>query len=236
VGGISSSPFVSEYPVGSDGIVRALAARPEATLAHRSNHWRATAALYELWRKRSLALLTFGAYSTAQELNTLISWLELPSGARVLDAGCATGLYARTLLRHEPSLEIYALDASLAMLRRARTLSARDGVMPVLVQGDLYALPYHDASFDAVACGGTPNELTRLPCALGEFARVLTRRGKLWLMYLQRPRPLLERLLEPSGLRFYLPEEVDKLACTANLRPLRAVAWGVVVMALYTRR
>jgi ubiquinone/menaquinone biosynthesis C-methylase UbiE len=66
--------------------------------------------------------------------------------ARLLDAGCGTGGFLRRAERAWPSTELDGVDRSpLAVeLARGRVSRAR------LVEGDVHALPYPDATFDAI--------------------------------------------------------------------------------------
>lgn len=209
-------------------------------MAQSSNFWPLVARLYEpLWRRRSLELLTLGGYRTARELELLLLWLEPKPGEAVLDAACSAGLYARTLLRAEPQLRVHALDLSLPFLRQAQRYAASEGLEPVLVQADVRALPYPDATFDTVVCGGSLNEFTEPARALAEFGRVLRPGGRLWLMYLARASGPLgtfaQGLARAAGVRFPTPEAVRQLASAAGLELLRAQRRGVVVMALFRK-
>lgn len=234
------TPFGAPWPV-QEGIVLALSRRPRLPPAQRSNFWRLTAALYEpLWRHRSLALLTRGKMTTAQELSRLVAWVAPKPGELILDAGCSAGLYARTLLKAAPGVTVHALDMSPAFLRQAGRYAARDGVAPVLVCGDITALPYRDRIFDAVVCGGTPNELLDLPLALSELARVLKPGGRLWLLYITPAASpggrALQALLRLAGLRFIAPDGLTPVTLRAGLTLEQADTCGVVAMALYRRK
>lgn len=210
---------------------------PSSGLAGWVNRWRLTAWLYEpLWRHRSIGLLTRGARSTAQEVATMQSWLNLPSGARVLDLGCSAGLYARHLAA--AGAEVSALDQSRAFLREAARLAERARVRFELVEGDAHALPYPEDHFDAVAIGASINEFADPQRALREVARVLRPKGRLWLMYARRAGPLgrpLQALMRLATLRFPDPGEVERWAEGAELTPLRREEHGGVVFALFGR-
>ncbi len=243
--------FDAPYPVRA-GVVDARA-QPAARVPGRGpagwlNGWTLTARVYEpWWRQRSLELLTRGATTTARELTTLQAWLAkalgpgaeaLPSapltGRRVLDVGCSSGLYTRTLAA--AGADVVALDASRAFLLEARRRATAAGLDPVFVEADAHALPFVDDAFDAVVLGATLNELGDPERALAGFARVLRPGGVLWLMYVDRARGLAragQAAGERVGLRFPDPVAVDGWAHAAGLTPWRSEARGPVRFASY---
>ncbi len=223
-----------------NGIYRALPKRPRVPFAQSSNFWPLTAAVYEpLWRGRSLGLLTKGSFSTARELELMLWWLKPQPGERILDAAASAGLYARTLLKHTPELDVHVLDFSVAFLTKAQAYAAQGGVQPTFVEADVRALPYRDAVFDALVCGGSLNEFTDLPGTLQEFARVLKPGGRMWLMYLTRAQSWLGRVPQGaarlSGLRFVSPAGLEQEAHNAGLTLERAQYRGPVALALFQR-
>jgi SAM-dependent methyltransferase len=233
-------PHLTGTPTLRAGIVDAWAAtgrRPPRGAAARVNAWRLTARVYEpLWRRRSLGLLTWGAFGTERELAALGNWLAPLAGAAALDVGCSAGLYARTLAA--AGAHVHALDASAAFLAEARRRANADGVELTLVRADAHALPYGDGGFDRVAVGATLNELADPARAVAEIARVLRPGGRAWFMYVRRAAPLgrpLQALLGLGGLRFPAPEDVDAWAAAADLHAIRNERRGPVVLALYGR-
>lgn len=96
---------------------------------------------------------------------------ELPIG-RVLDAACGTGRHAAYLetLGHE----VAGVDGSPEMLEHAR----RKVPAGEFKEGALDALPFPDASFDAVVCALALTHQPRLEPVLNEFARVLRPGGQ----------------------------------------------------------
>lgn len=230
--------FKSPPPPYENGIYRALTARPHLPLAQRSNFWALTAKGYEpLWRGRSVGLLTSGSYSTARELTLMLEWLSPKPGQAVLDAACSTGLYSRTLLERVPDLTVHALDMSLPMLEEAKRRAEAGGLSPTFVQADVMSLPYEDAVFDAVACGGSLNEFVDVPRALDEFSRVLKPGGKLFLMYLSRAETrggrAVQGLVRLSGIRFVEPRALERQAAEKGLGLQRAQYRGRVALALF---
>ncbi len=94
-------------------------------------------------------------------------------GQRVLDLGGATGRLSVHLARL--GMDPVVLDPSRPMVRRAR----RRGLAAVL--GSAAALPFRDASFDAVVIVDALHHMPAIPRCLAEAARVLAPGGRLLL-------------------------------------------------------
>lgn len=72
-------------------------------------------------------------------------------GRRVLEAGCGTGAQTVFLASSSPNAEIVSVDVSPASLELAKTRVAAAGYRNVVFQiGDIFSLPFEDASFDDV--------------------------------------------------------------------------------------
>jgi SAM-dependent methyltransferase len=107
-----------------------------------------------------------------------LAGLRLAPGERVLDAGCGTGALLRALLERQPSAVVTGLDASDAMLARARA------VVPArvpLLAGDVAALPFADGCFELVVSSSSFHYWEDKPAALAELRRVLVPGGRLVL-------------------------------------------------------
>lgn len=117
---------------------------------------------------------------------------SLPSGSTVVDLGCGNGRHAQALLdsRHRA----VALDASRRLLDYARH-RARDAN---IVLGDLCALPFGSASFDAAIAVASvhhlPTAADRLT-ALREVARVLRPGGRVLLMVWAFEQPRFQKAM-----------------------------------------
>jgi ubiquinone/menaquinone biosynthesis C-methylase UbiE len=157
-------------------------------------------------------MFRFNRYGASVERYLRETPLPLQAGARVLDAGCGTGLLTLALLRvlRRPAL-VTAVDLSrrsLVTARRAADKSAHDPRHRVsFLQANALSLPFPDNSFDCVVTSGV---LEYLPLGegLGELARVLAPGG--YLLFLPvRPAPL-SRLLEIMfRFKAHSPESVD---------------------------
>lgn len=135
------------------------------------------------WRQESLAALA-----------------QLPGGVngkRILVAGIGSGLDIPDL----PHGGHYTgIDITPAMLRRAQQRAAHCDRAIALEIGDVMALPYADASFDAVVMHLIVAVVPDPARALGEAARVLRPGGRIFIMdKFLRPgqRAPLRRLLSP---------------------------------------
>jgi demethylmenaquinone methyltransferase/2-methoxy-6-polyprenyl-1,4-benzoquinol methylase len=140
-------------------------------------------------------------------------------GDRVLDACCGTGDLAVAAEREGGY--VTGLDFSTAMLERARRKS---GTVTWL-EGDLLALPFDDASFDAATVGFGMRNVSDLGAALAELRRVLRPGGRLAILEITRPRgvlrpffslwfdrivPVLGKVLPGGKAYTYLPASVRR--------------------------
>lgn len=173
-------------------------------------------------------------------------------GDRVLDACCGTGDLALACAR--AGGRVTGLDFSTRMLARAREKA------PGLewVQGDLLALPFEDASFDAATVGFGVRNVSDLERAFGELARVLRPGGRVGCLEITQPTGLLrpffeawfERLvplagkLLPGGSAYaYLPASVRRFPDPRGLAGICAgagfaqIRWRMLgggIVALHT--
>jgi demethylmenaquinone methyltransferase/2-methoxy-6-polyprenyl-1,4-benzoquinol methylase len=173
-------------------------------------------------------------------------------GARVLDACCGTGDLAVAAER-EGGI-VTGLDFSGEMLVRAR---AKSGTID-WVQGDLLALPFPDASFDAATVGFGVRNVADLDAALRELRRVLRPGGGLAILEITQPRgplrpffsvwfdrvvPALGRVLPGGKAYTYLPasvrrfpgaEELAGAIESAGFGSVRFRLFGGTIVALHT--
>ena len=152
-------------------------------------------------------------YSRSVERYLRETRLPLPAGARVLDAGCGTGLLTLAFLRVlERPADIVSIDLSMRSLQTARRAvsklpkGARRRVG--FAQSNALALPFADETFDLVLTSGV---LEYLPLreGLGELARVLAPGGHL-LFVPVRPSPFTRILEAMFRFKAHPPREVEE--------------------------
>jgi demethylmenaquinone methyltransferase / 2-methoxy-6-polyprenyl-1,4-benzoquinol methylase len=152
------------------------------------------------------------------------------AGDSVLDAACGTGDLALADLRAGAGA-VTGLDFSERMLERARKKSA----LIAWVEGDVLALPFPDASFDAATIGFGIRNVAELELGLRELRRVLRPTGRLAILEITRPRgalkpffslwfdrivPLLGRLVPGGRAYAYLPASVARFPAAEELAEL----------------
>ena len=104
--------------------------------------------------------------------------LDVRAGERVLEVGCGLGADARDMARLVgPDGEVVAIDISAAMLAAAKERH-EDGLPVRYEHGDVTALPYDDASFDAVRIERVLQHVPEVDRAIAEIVRVLRPGGR----------------------------------------------------------
>jgi SAM-dependent methyltransferase len=123
-------------------------------------------------------------------------------GTRLLDAGCGAG-GASALAAGRGAL-VNGLDAAEALLAIARARVPDADFRP----GDLEALPYEDATFDAVIAADVLAYVADPLAALCELRRVCARQGRVVLALWGVPEACTQRAIV-SAVRALLPRPLD---------------------------
>jgi ubiquinone/menaquinone biosynthesis C-methylase UbiE len=222
-----------EYQV-KNNIIDLLGQEPKFTsIAQSTNHWKITAAIYEdIWRKRSLSLLSGEEFPIEQEHELLIEWTAPKEDGWYLDLGCSTALYARALKAAQKKANIVALDFSSQMLEEARLKAEADETDMYFIRADGRELPFFSKTFDGIVMGGTLNELTEEIKVLYEAKRVLNDAGVFFMMHLIKSDAWYGRLLQESigigGIKFWSVEESNKLFNQAGFKVEEQLVKGIV--------
>jgi len=105
-----------------------------------------------------------------------------PDGV-VLDAGCGSLVFTADVYAKSTNKFIVLLDRSMGMLERAKErLVERCGEVPrhiILIQGDIFDLPFNDGSFDVVMSQGLLHMFDDKASFLAEIQRVKKEEGYL---------------------------------------------------------
>lgn len=222
-----------EYKV-KNNIIDLLGKEPGFTsIAQTTNHWKLTAAIYEdIWRKRSLSLLSGEDFPIEKEHELLIEWTAPKAGGLYLDLGCSTALYGRALKAAQKDAHIVALDFSSQMLREARLKAEADETDLFLVRADAKESPFFSKTFDGIVMGGTLNELSEELKVLYEARRVIKQDGVMFVMHLIKSDAWYGRLLQESvslgGIKFWTIEESNTLFKQAGFNVADQLVKGIV--------
>ncbi|MGM0546206.1 MAG: class I SAM-dependent methyltransferase [Bacteroidota bacterium] len=203
------------------------------TWAQSSNHWKVTAAIYEdLWRKRSLSILSGEDFPIQKEKELLIKWLNPDPGKLYMDMGCSTALYGRLVKKEFPDSHVVGLDFSKQMLDKARLKAEADQTNLYLLRADARYLPFFGATFDGLMMGGTLNELTDPLKVLYEARRVIKKNGIFFMMHLIKSPTWYIRLMQDSaglgGLSFWTIEESNQMFERAGFSVVDQFTKGIV--------
>ncbi|HEX8492634.1 MAG TPA: class I SAM-dependent methyltransferase [Pyrinomonadaceae bacterium] len=165
-------------------------------------------------RVASLYNLSFKFNGYARSLEQYLSAHPLPiaPGAKILDAGCGTGLLTVALLKViDLPVQITAIDLSgtlIATARRAVKEQAGRTQTIGFSQANILSLPFRDNTFDAIVTSGVL-EYVPLDEGFGELARVLAPGGH--LLHLPVRPSLASRFLELLfRFKTHPPREVEE--------------------------
>lgn len=111
-------------------------------------------------------------------LDSYLSEIRFPSGARVLEIGCGTGAVTRVLAGRPGVAEAVGVDPSPVFLAKAREI-AGDTANLAFEEGDGRSLPFADADFHTVVMHTTLCHIPRPERVLAEALRVLRPDGTL---------------------------------------------------------
>ena len=159
--------------------------------------------------------------------DAVVTWFQLPAGARVLDLGCGTGISARLFASH--GYQVVAIDPNEAMLEKAR---AHGGNVASAV-GRAEATGQPDASFDLAYAAqafhwfnihDTMHELRRVLAPNGRAAAIWNLRAKTPAMHeyeallrahsneysqLERPEQTMRRIRESDDAIDIVQTEIE---------------------------
>lgn len=144
----------------------------------------------------------------------MLGWLNVASGAHVLDAGCGPGVMtARFAEAVGAGGAVVAFDINAAVLANAQQfVQSRPGADRVTFQeGDLLHLPYENATFDLAWCSFVIHHMPDPVAAARELARVTKPGGRVVLRETGVPLRML-----PLDIGLGAPGLNDRLRVASN--------------------
>jgi SAM-dependent methyltransferase len=173
--------------------------------------------------KQATPFAEMPAHSDAAITALIRTAARVGPGSAVLDVACGPGLVALALA--ESAGHVTGIDLTPAMLEKARELQRQRGRSNLSWQlGRADALPYPDASFDAVVTRYSFHHFTGPAAALAEMVRVCRPGGRAVVadVYTTTPEQAaeydrLERLRDPSHVHALRLDELRALARGAGL-------------------
>lgn len=163
------------------------------------------------------------AIRDAEAIAMLLKAAEAAPGQSSLDVACGPGLVVAAFGRVVG--RAVGVDATPAMIDRAKRVAEADGVAVELRVGLATALPFHDASFDIVTCRFAFHHFDQPLSALKEMARVTKPGGRIVVMDGVAPDDArkarnfqhMERVRDPSTTRYQTVEGFQTLFWDAGL-------------------
>ncbi len=179
--------------------------------------------LFDAWPERYAAWFRtpIGRRVYEVELALVREMLRIAPGMQLLDAGCGSGLFTAPLIAR--GARVVGLDASLPMLTAARDALPELAFLPLA--GDLRALPFADARFDASVSITALEFIADGQRAVRELFRVTRPGGQVVVATLNRLGPWARRrTAEADGnpdsvfrhAQFRTPDELAGLAPVAG--------------------
>ncbi|MCC5935202.1 MAG: class I SAM-dependent methyltransferase [Balneolales bacterium] len=221
-----------------DNIIEYLPGKPAGlSAAQQSNFMSPTAQFYEdTWRKRSIGILSGEDFSFDDERELLLQWSQPKAGELVLDLGCSTGFYARSIAAKEPEAAVVAIDFSAPMLDEARKRALAEKTDIYLLKADVSRLPFYAQTADLLVCGGSLNEFRSPAAALHQMRRVIKDDGRLFMMHLLRADSFAGALAQKAsalgGISFWSETESLKLFSDHGFRVEKSRKLGIVYFSL----
>jgi SAM-dependent methyltransferase len=105
-----------------------------------------------------------------------------PGDQRILDIGCGTGRFAAEVASRFPESQVWGLDLSRKMLKRAAWRAGPWKKRLHLVRGDSERLPFADNFFDVVTCSHSFHHYPNQAHVIADTFRVLRPGGRLMLI------------------------------------------------------
>jgi SAM-dependent methyltransferase len=180
--------------------------------------------ILDQFTRQATVFSTAPAISDEDALRMIVEAAQPASDDRLLDVACGPGLVVCAFAPHVQAAT--GIDVTPAMLDRARKLAGDKGLANVTWrQGDVYALPYQDASFTIVTTRFSFHHFLDPAAVLREMVRVCAPQGRIVVVddyASENPEKAaafnrLEKLRDPSHSRCLTLTELKSLFGAAGL-------------------
>lgn len=130
-------------------------------------------------QKLELILSKVGDLNFRRRIVTLLDYLDIKDGEKILDAGCGEGFY--TMIFHElwPNCQIYPFDYDKKIMSMAQRWFSKKEKNIFWQIGDLTKTPYKTNFFDKIICTEVLEHIPDDKKATAELYRVLKPKGRL---------------------------------------------------------
>ena len=179
---------------------------------------------------------TYDGLNHALSLNIDRRWRRqaircMAPAEKVLDVAIGTADLTVEMLRAGKAQHVTGLDLSAEMMRIGEEKCAKRGLQVDFVLGNAQAMPFADATFDAVTCAYGCRNFSDLDAGLREMYRVLRPGGQLTILEFGYPSNRLVRGLYDAYFTHILPfvgrlVSRDKTAYTYLNRSVKHFCWG----------
>lgn len=170
---------------------------PERKVVYVRDLFRRIAGRYDLMNR----LMTFGRDRAWRRITVSRLGLQRAtspgqesSPLKVLDVATGTGDLAFETLRQCPDAQVFGLDFVPEMLVLAQQKASTSG-LPQLLVGDALRIPFTEGMFNGVVTGFALRNVTDIPAAFAEMARVTKPGGRVACLEIAKPRTPLFRQL-----------------------------------------
>ena len=159
-----------------------------------------------------------------------VSSIKLKNNLHILDLGCGTGDSLLLLYHLNKNLNLYGLDISEKMLKRANKKLKEKAI---LRQGEAGKIPFRDNLFDYVITTEAFHHFPNPNLALKEIFRILKKGGKLILTDITFKSSIIKSLfkfLEPGHVKIYTKEEFKDLFAKNKFKVIKQEKIGLFVI------
>lgn len=171
--------------------------------------------------------------SVDEEVRMVTEMVDAEGGV-VLDVGCGTGLFTRSVARK--AKEVYGIDISRGMLEQAMRYAKKEGLGNInFARANVEGLPFPDAFFDGALCCGALHLFPDTVVALKEMNRVMRHGSKLAVMTFVKSRLfrikwIQEHLRKEHGVRVFDVDDLDFCLGQANFGNFNYNIYGSMIL------